>query len=58
MSTHVICFYGEIRKIINTFWLKKKCLTWSYGVYTGCLDIALHIIRKVLANNIGCDLCA
>ena len=23
MSTHNICFNGEIRKNINTFWLKK-----------------------------------
>ena len=31
MSTHDICFYGEIRKIINTFWLKKNALPGAMG---------------------------
>ena len=30
MSTHNICFRGEIRKIAVLFcW--KKCLNWNYG---------------------------
>ena len=30
MSTHNICFYGEIRKIPVFFWLKKKMPYLSY----------------------------
>ena len=30
MSAHKICFCGETRKIINTFWL-KNCLIWHFA---------------------------
>ena len=39
MSTHNICFCGKLRKNINTFWLKKKCLIQSYAKLSAVCDV-------------------
>ena len=44
MSTHPICFHGEIRKI-STFWFKKKCLIWR--------ELCSFITNLLLQQTIG-----
>ena len=39
MTTNNICFYGEIRKKIGIFHLKKKCVIWSYELFQLYIDI-------------------
>ena len=33
MSTHNICFHGEIKKNVSTFWLKKNVLSGAMRHY-------------------------
>ena len=41
MSTNNVCFYGAIRKTINTFWLKKSILFGALNSFSA--RIWLHI---------------
>ena len=34
MSTHNICFCGEIKKNISTFWLKERALSGAMNIVT------------------------
>ena len=46
MSTHNICFHGEIRKIYQYFWIKKSILSRT----TGYVKVRFHSRKTGLST--------
>ena len=57
MSTHKICFYGEIRKNINTYGLKNKALTSAMSIQWKSYQFDAKIVYLLLIRQFVSTCC-